>query len=146
MWDFSFPQIISSTATTRADKEKTKWHNIDTRQSAVTVKTFELLEITHLQSINIFVLLTFLWAWFTLLFKDLGTVWFNHFESLLCAPMLHLFDKKTCFIVKYYYNLKLNFLFGYMILNVIYLYDGKANFSAAINPVFSVTPNLQKSS
>lgn len=45
MRDTSFPQIISSTATTRADKEKTKWHkHKQTHDSLLLHKTFELLE------------------------------------------------------------------------------------------------------
>ncbi len=57
--------------------------------------------------------------------------------SLLCSPRLHLFNRKyseNSNIVKYYYYLKKHFLL-HVFKNVIYSYDGKAEFSAAITPV-----------
>ncbi len=49
---------------------------------------------------------------------------------------LHLFDQKYCEIVLQF---KMTGFYFIMFWNVIYLWPGKAEFSAAITPVFSVT-------
>ncbi len=69
--------------------------------------------------------------------------WHSVWNKSFMLNRLHLFDQNT---VKYYitktvkcfYNLKAVFYFK-MFLNVIYFCDGKAEFSAVITPVFSVT-------
>ncbi len=72
-----------------------------------------------------------------------GKVILNVFSKKL--PMITkaaLFDQKyskTVIMWKYYYNLRYFFFLFKYILSVNYSCDGKAEFSAAITPVFSVT-------
>ncbi len=71
---------------------------------------------------------------------------YESFYVLKISIFLFIWSKcKNYNIVKYYYNLRTVFYFN-IISNVIYFCDSKAEFSAVITPVFSVTWSFRNDS